>query len=107
MARRVIWTEPALDDLDASAEFIARDSPRYAAAFVRRIRDASRTLTSMAERGRRVPEIRDEALRELLVGSHRLIYEVAGADVYILALVHGARDLEGLWESEPRSRSDE
>lgn len=103
MARRVIWTEPALGDLDAGAEFIARDSPRYAAAFVRRIRDASRTLASMAERGRRVRETRDHSLRELLVGSYRLIYEVAGADVYVLALVHGSRDLEKLWDDEPRA----
>jgi toxin ParE1/3/4 len=61
----------------------------------------------MAERGRRVREIRDASLRELLVGSHRLIYEVAGEDVYVLALVHGARDLEELWNDEPRSRPAE
>jgi plasmid stabilization system protein ParE len=61
----------------------------------------------MADRGRRVREIRDQTLRELLLGGHRLIYEVAGADVYVLALVHGARDLERLWDDEPRSRPSE
>ncbi|HEX2095457.1 MAG TPA: type II toxin-antitoxin system RelE/ParE family toxin [Longimicrobiaceae bacterium] len=97
MDRRVIWSEPALNDLKAAAEFIARDSPRYASVFVGRVRDAARSLAWMHERGRRVPEVEDPNVRELFVSRYRLIYEVAGGAVYILAFVHGARDLEALW----------
>lgn len=32
MAREVVWTEPAWDDLAAAADYIARDSENYAAA---------------------------------------------------------------------------
>lgn len=34
MAREVVWAAPAWDDLEAAAEYIARDSEFYAAAFV-------------------------------------------------------------------------
>ena len=32
MAREVVWTDPAWEDLEAAAEYIARDSEYYAAA---------------------------------------------------------------------------
>ena len=34
MAREVVWTEPAWEDLAATADYIARDSENYAATFV-------------------------------------------------------------------------
>lgn len=79
-------------------------SPRnYAAAFVRRVRDRARSLEEMAERGRVVPELEEPAVRELIVGSYRLIYEIESADVNVLCLIHGARDLDALWGREGRS----
>jgi len=52
MARKVTWTEVAWSDLEVAADFIAIDSPHYAAAFVREVRDAARSLAYLAERGR-------------------------------------------------------
>jgi plasmid stabilization system protein ParE len=44
-----------------------------------------------------VPEEQDAALRELLVGSYRVIYEVhSGEVVEILMVWHGARTLPEL-----------
>jgi plasmid stabilization system protein ParE len=59
----------------------------------------------MAERGHVVPELEELAVRELIVGSYRLIYEIDGADVHVLGLIHGARDLAALWGKEGRSES--
>lgn len=103
MARQVAWAETAWRDLERIADYIAEDSPGYAAAFVRRIRDHARSLEEMAERGRVVPELEEPAVRELIVGSYRLIYEIEGADVNILGVIHGARDLSALWGKEGRS----
>ena len=44
MARKVVWSYESTDDLEAVAEYIARDSSFYAAAFVREVLDASRSL---------------------------------------------------------------
>ncbi len=105
MARQVAWTETAWRDLERIGDYIAEDSPGYAAAFVRRVRDHARSLDELAERGRIVPELNEPEVRELVVGSYRLIYEVGGEIVHVLGLVHGARDLSALWGDEARKGS--
>ena len=91
MARRVTWTESAWQELDCAASFIARDSPRYAAALVAEARSAARSLRTFPRRGRIVPEVSDDAVRELFVKSYRLICEIRDGRVIILAFLHGAR----------------
>lgn len=102
MARRVTWTEAAWRDLEHTADYIAANSPGYAASFVESIRDHARRLDELALRGRVVPELEDDSVRELLIGSYRLIYEVDPRSIYVLGLIHGARDLGALWEREGR-----
>jgi len=102
MARPVVWAESAWNDLEDVAEYIAKDSPHYAAAFVREARDAARSLVSLAERGRIVPEFNEPNIRELLVGSYRLIYQVKKQAIHIIGFIHGARDLWALWDRERR-----
>ncbi|MDP3040518.1 MAG: type II toxin-antitoxin system RelE/ParE family toxin [Deltaproteobacteria bacterium] len=102
MDRKVIWSYEATDDLDALAEYIARDSSFYAAAFTQQVLDISRSLNVFPERGRIVPELGNPDIRELLIREYRLIYNIKQSRVVILALVHGARDLKALWEKEKR-----
>ena len=91
MARKVVWTEPAWDDLEAAAKYIARDSAYYAAAFVQEVKAAAESLCELAERGQIVPEFRDASIRELLVRPYRLVYRLRAHEVTILAVIHGAR----------------
>jgi plasmid stabilization system protein ParE len=91
MARTVEWSEPAWDDLVAAADFIARDSSRYAAAFVQEIRLAAASFKDLADRGQAVPECSDETIRELLVRPYRLVYKILPSKVIVLALIHGAQ----------------
>ena len=97
MAWRVRWTTSAWDNVERQAAYIARDSPRYAAALLREARLAARSLRQFPNRGRIVPEEGNPAVRELFVfHSYRLLYEVFASDheIQVLAFVHGARDLE-------------
>jgi len=57
MARKVNWAYKATTDLEALAEYIARDSAFYASTFIQEIRDASRSFNEFSERGRIVPEL--------------------------------------------------
>jgi plasmid stabilization system protein ParE len=102
MARRVKWTEIAWNDLEESTDYIAKDSPFYAAAFIREVRDAARSLAYMAKRGRIVPELYDPNIREFFVRSYRMVYRVTDDSVYIIAFIHGARDLSKLLEQKKR-----
>jgi len=77
VARTVRWSEAATRDLEEAADFIARDSQYYAAALVRDARATARSLRTLAERGRIVPEARSSNVREIPVKSYRLIYWVA------------------------------
>jgi addiction module RelE/StbE family toxin len=80
-------------DLTKIRSYIARDSDTYAAAFVERIIVAIERLADFPRMGRRVPEIDDESIRELIVDRYRVIYRVRTEAIDIAAVVHGARDL--------------
>ncbi len=94
MDRKVIWSAEALSDLESVFTYIVRDSHFYAAAVVREIWDASRSLTQFAQRGRMVPEYGNPHVREIFVRGCRLIYAIDPSHVSILTLIHGKRDLK-------------
>lgn len=94
MAHRVVWSARALADVEAIASYIAADSPAYARSVVRRIVTLTRTLNKFPRSGRKVPEFDDEAVRELIAHSYRIIYRVEGTDVVVAAVIHGKRDVE-------------
>jgi addiction module RelE/StbE family toxin len=98
MARTLIWTETALQDLDEAAEYIARDSKFYAKAFVKESRQAARSLKRFPERGRIVPELGEPEIREIFVRSYRLIYKLEDTKrIYVVRFIHGARDFSARW----------
>lgn len=96
MARKVIWSDEALSDIEALADYIEKDSPYYAAAFAKDIIETSRTLDDFVHRGRVVPELNDPDIRELLIGNYRLIYRITKSEIMIMTLVHGARDFRNM-----------
>jgi len=67
MARKVIWADAAVADLDAAADYISKDSPAYAASFVLQSLEAAQSLGDLSERGRAVPEFIREDIREIFV----------------------------------------
>jgi toxin ParE1/3/4 len=94
LAHRVIWSETALEDVDAIAAYIARDSAHYAAAVVRRILTSTRQLGEHPWSGRVVPELEDPSIREILVYSYRVVYRVQDQVVTVSAVVHARRSFE-------------
>lgn len=91
---KVAWSEPAVADLVAIHDFIARDSPHYAQRFVERLIAAAEPLESFPQLGRIVPE-GDGRHRELLVRSYRIIYRVEDQEILIVTVAHGSRNLAG------------
>jgi addiction module RelE/StbE family toxin len=87
----VLWTEPAIDDLTALREHIARDAEVYADAMISEILDATEKLEEFPRMGRVVPELGEPDTRELIIRSYRVIYEIEEDSVRILTVLHGAR----------------
>jgi toxin ParE1/3/4 len=96
MARKIVWTLPALEDLESIYNYIHRDSAYYARQLVLDMLAAAETLSDFPLRGRNVPESGDFAYREILVDQYRLIYKVSSDVIHIMAIIHIARDLASL-----------
>ncbi len=72
---------------------IARDSPTYASTVVSKILDATRNLSQFPFSGRIVPEFDEEWIREKIVYSYRVIYQVQDDVVTIATVIHGKQVL--------------
>lgn len=94
----VKWSVPAKNDLKQIHDYIAKDSKYYAQNVVQEIVAKTETLTDFPEIGRIVPEISSQNIRELIVYSYRLIYEISKAGIEILAIIHGRRDFNSAWD---------
>ena len=86
---RVAWTPEADRDRSDIWLHISADNPAAAVRVDGAFRDAARSLRDLPMRGRLG---RVSGTRELIpLGIYRLVYEVRGDTVWILALVHTAR----------------
>ena len=96
MARRspaLIWTAPALDDVDEIAASIALDKPAAAASFVQRVLTAVERLREFPDSGRRLPELRGTRYREMIVPPIRIVYRREGGAILIVHVFRGERPL--------------
>jgi toxin ParE1/3/4 len=84
----VVWTEPALGDLDAIADYIALDNVEAARALVQRLFKHVDQLQSHPQSGSRVPEISGARYRQIVEPPCRVLYRYDGKGVCV---VHVAR----------------
>jgi len=101
MAQALIWSREALDDIDRIAEYISRDSRYHAQQVVERLLDLADELPAHPKLGRIVPELGNSNVRERFLYSYRLIYELAGEAIHVLAVIHGKRLLESIERFTP------
>lgn len=89
---QVIWSPSALDDIDAIAEYIARDSIELASIFVRRLFEATDHLELFPKSGRMIPEINNPYCREVIYGAYRIMYRIEENEIWITGIIQGARN---------------
>lgn len=88
----VRWTSQARADLRAIRQFLARESPRYAEVLEDGILAATDRLAVFPRSGRSVPEVGDEAMREVLYRDYRIVYVVVDdGQVDVLTVFHSTR----------------
>lgn len=100
----VFWTHPALADVKDIAAFIGKDSPTYAARMSQRLLQSTHRLRRSPYSGGMVPEFGDPTIREVLVRPYRVIYAVGDGNCYVVAVVHGSRDLVALHSPQTLDR---
>jgi len=82
------WTDQSLADIENIAEFIAKDSERYASIQVERFFDETIILEQFPYAGRIVPEIKNRYVREIILGNYRIIYRITSKDIIDILTVH-------------------
>lgn len=96
MVARLIWSLEALDDIDAIAGYISRDSPYHAQGVVDAILALEDAILAHPKAGRIVPELEDAQVRERFIYSYRVLYEIREQHIEVLAVIHGKRLLESM-----------
>ena len=93
MKYRLRWTEQAVEQLEAIAEFISISSPVYAEQTVQRVSQRFDQACRFPESDRRVPEFDRADIRELIEPPYRLIYRIREQTIEAVAVLHGRQDL--------------
>lgn len=87
----IVWTEPALNDLDAIADYIALENPQAARALVQRIFDHVAQLADHPRSGSKPPELKGWRYRQLVEPPCRIFYREEKGRVYILYVMRSER----------------
>ncbi len=87
----IVWSEPALSDLDAIADYIALEDALAASDFVKRIFDHVAQLADHPESGSRPPELGRSRYRQIIEPPCRIFYRFDGHKVFILHVMRSER----------------
>jgi len=89
----IVWTAPALDDLDKIAEYIALDKLGAAQLLAQNVFERIDLLSEMPNSGRKVPELSPSKYKEVIVGPCRVFYRFTADTVYILHVIRAEGEL--------------
>ena len=99
----VKWTAHAKAQLRHIHDYIAQDSPLYARRVTEALVQKTIGLDELTRKGYKVPELNEDAVRELGLYSYRILYEIKADNlVEVLAVIHKRRHLES--EEIPRDQ---
>ena len=93
MGYRIFWTPVAVQDLRGIWDFISQDNPAAAERVGQELIHEAEAVGLFPRSGRMVPEKKDPLIRETIVGSYRVIYQIDDSSrvVAIVRIWHSAR----------------
>jgi toxin ParE1/3/4 len=98
---QVIWTSPALLDLDDIADYIAFHNLVAAKNLVETIFNKVERLELFSESGRKPPELETLNYREVIVNPCRIFYKIEQDKIYILHVMRQEQQLRVYLFTEP------
>ncbi|WP_184432716.1 type II toxin-antitoxin system RelE/ParE family toxin [Xanthomonas arboricola] len=87
----IVWSEPAVADLDAIADYIALEDAAAAAALVRRVFAHVEQLAEHPESGSRPQELKRSRYRQIVEPPCRVFYRVDGQRVVVVHVMRSER----------------
>ena len=93
----VKWTDHAKAQVRHIHDYIAQDSPLYAKRVSEALVKKTIGLGELPRKGRKVPELNVDAVRELSLYSYRILYEIKSDKlIEVLAVIHKRQHLEAV-----------
>jgi addiction module RelE/StbE family toxin len=92
----VTLTPDAESDLEAIAEYIARDNVTTALNFVHELREKCLALAQAPRAYPLVPRYQHRGIRRRPVGNYLIFYRIGTEAIQVVHVLHGARDYEQL-----------
>ncbi len=89
----IIWTDPALSNLNEIAEYIALTNLAAAKNLTQKVFNKITRLEVNPESGKVPTELKNLNYREVIVNPCRIFYKVDNNQVYILHVMRQERDL--------------
>ncbi|MCD4719707.1 MAG: type II toxin-antitoxin system RelE/ParE family toxin [Desulfobacula sp.] len=96
---QVIWTHVAENDLKEIIEYVSNDRPQAALKILKTIKDKASNLYTLPERGRIVPELKDQGIlqyRELVIPPWRLLYRIMDRKIFVLSVIDSRQNVEDI-----------
>ncbi len=91
---QVVWTEPALNEMDEIAEYIAINNFQAAQRLVQAVFKRVDQLKDHPKSGREVPELpKNSIYREVVVEPCRVLYRIEGTKIIIIYVMRSERVL--------------
>ena len=90
---RLIWTEPALQDLEQIADYIALDNDSAARRLIQAVFSQVELLESFPEMCPKPHDLPDTDYRHLVVKPLRIFYRIHGDLIYIVYVMRHERPL--------------
>ena len=87
----IVWTEPALGDLDAIADYIAIEDRAAAQHFVLHVFQYVGRLADHPRLGPKPPELVDSRYRQIVEPPCRIFYREDGERIFVLHVMRGER----------------
>ena len=88
---RLVWTDQAIEDLEAIRAFTGQTFPEYGQLTIARIVEAVERLPQFPRSGRIVPEFGTETQREVIQPPYRIMYRLRAATIEIITVHHSSR----------------
>jgi toxin ParE1/3/4 len=92
------WTKQALRDLSAIHDYIASDSPYYAAQVIDTQLAVESSICDQPQAGSMIQEQPRRDIRQVKRYSYRIIYRVKARQIDVLTVVHAKQNF--MWESK-------
>lgn len=91
---KITWSPLAVEQVQDVVSYIALDKPSVALDWAEKIFDSVKRLSDFPKRGRIVPEINKNNIREIVQGNYRLIYKTKAEEILVLTVKNYCQKLK-------------